>query len=297
MSTSIRLSKEIFCNKLLLQFPDPNKPYVLYTDASNNAYSSILCQPVDSNQDIRQVVYFQAHSQQNRSWSATGKEAYVVLKSMQCFDYYLQCMKCTLHCDHKPLELFLSRGMKIAKLDRWVMLLQEYDITFVHIRGKDNILADAISRLCTLDIYEKAIETQHSPAVKTSITQQVGTIDHIQHIDLAPLLQSLNMNSTTLQTLQKQDKFCKNKACKLHLGANSSFHLNSEGIIKCTLVINNLEVSTIVGPLTLTNTLLHKFHNCRGHQDCVRTLNTLKRKFWWKGMQKHVKYHISNCIS
>ena len=67
------------------------------------------------------------------------------------------------------------------------------------------------------------------------------------------------MNSTTLQTLQKQDKFCKNKAHKLHLGANSSFYLNTEGILKCTLVINNLEVSTIVVLLTLTNTLLHKF--------------------------------------
>ena len=61
------------------------------------------------------------------------------------------------------------------------------------------------------------------------------------------------------------------------------------------MVINNLEVSTIVVPLTLTNTLLHEFHNCRGHQGCARTLNTLKRKFWWKGMQKHIKYHISNC--
>ena len=27
--------KEMFWNKSLLQFPDPNKPYVLYTDASN----------------------------------------------------------------------------------------------------------------------------------------------------------------------------------------------------------------------------------------------------------------------
>ena len=35
--------KEIFCNKPLLQILDPNKPYVLYTDASNNAYSGILC--------------------------------------------------------------------------------------------------------------------------------------------------------------------------------------------------------------------------------------------------------------
>ena len=214
----------------------------------------------------------------------TEKEPYAVLKSMQHFDYYLQGAKYILCCNHKPLEPFLSRGMKIAKLDRWAMLLQEYDIIFVQIKGKDNILANAISRLHILDIYEKATETQHSPAVKTTITQQEGTIELIQHIDSVQLLQSLNMNSTTLQTLQKQDKFCKKKACELHSGANDSFYLNTEGILKHTLVINNLEISTIVVPLTLTNTLLHEFHDCRGHQGCARILNTLKRKFWWKGM-------------
>ena len=67
-------------------------------------------------------------------------------------------MQCTLRCDHKPLEPFLSRGMEIAKLDRWAMMLQEYDIKFVHIKGKDNILADAISRLCTINIYEDPAE-------------------------------------------------------------------------------------------------------------------------------------------
>ena len=34
--------KEIFCSKPILQFPDPNKDYVLYTDALNNAYSGVL---------------------------------------------------------------------------------------------------------------------------------------------------------------------------------------------------------------------------------------------------------------
>ena len=88
-------------------------------------------------------------------------------------------MKCTLHCNHKPLEPFLTRGMKIAKLDRWVMLPQEYDITFVHIKGKDNILANAISRLHRIDIYEKAIETQHSHAVKTATIQLEETVEQI----------------------------------------------------------------------------------------------------------------------
>ena len=170
--------------------------------------------------------------------------------------------------------------MKIAKLDRWAMQLQEYDITIVHIKGKDNILADTTSRLCTVDIYEKAMETQHSYAAKTTTTQLDNTVEQIQHVDSSPLLQSLNMNSTTLHTLQKQDKFCKNKAHKLHSGIKSSFYLNNDSILKHTLIINNLEVSTTIVPLALTNTSIHKFYNCRGHQGCARRLNALKRKFW-----------------
>ena len=47
----------------------------------------------------------------------------------------------------------------------------------------------------------------------------------------------------------------------------------------------------------MTNTLIHEFHNCRGHQGSARTLNALRRRFWWKGMRTNVKYHISNCIT
>ena len=43
------------------------------------------------------------------------------------------------------------------------MLLQEYDIQFIHIKGKDNILADAILRLCTIDIYEDPTEVKLKP--------------------------------------------------------------------------------------------------------------------------------------
>ena len=90
MPTSIRIFKKIFYNKPLLQFPDPNKPYILYTDASNNVFSGVLCQPVDNDQDIRPVAHLSGtFTAQNRSWCATEKEAYAVLKSMQCFDYFL----------------------------------------------------------------------------------------------------------------------------------------------------------------------------------------------------------------
>ena len=49
------------------------------------------------NKDIRLVAYFSGtFTAQNKSWFATKKEAYAVLKSIQTFDYYLRGTKCTL---------------------------------------------------------------------------------------------------------------------------------------------------------------------------------------------------------
>ena len=169
------------------------------------------------------------------------------------------------------------------------------DITFVHIRGKDNILADGISRLCTINIYEEAIEDHRLPKAQT-ITHANENVEQIQHLNSSASPQILNVNSTTLCNLQKQDKFCKNKVWELHANIDNMFYLNTNSILKWKVVINNLEVHTTVILLALTCTLLHKFHNCRGHQGSARTLNSLKRKFWWEGIRRDVKYHINNCI-
>ena len=258
-----------------------------YVDASNNAYSGVLCQPISNNKDIRPVAYFSA---QNQSWCATRKEAYAVLKSVQRFDYYFRGAKCTLRSDHKPLEPFLTRDMKIAKLDRWAMLLQEYDIPFVHIKGKDNILADVISRLCTINAYDDAVENKQYHSLGTQGTAHSSkTAKNTELVDSTTPQQLLNISTTTLRNLQKQDKFCKNKVHELHANVNDKFYLNNDSTLKCKIIVNNLEVNTTVVPSALTYTLMHEFHNCRGHQGCARTFNFLKRKFWWKGMRRDVK--------
>ena len=289
--------KEIFCNKPLLHFPDHNKDYLLYSNVSNNAYSGVLCQVQDNNNDIKPIVYFSgAFTAQNKSWCATEKEAYTVLRSGQRFDYYLRGVQCTLRCDHKPLKPFLSRAMKIAKLDRWAMLLQEYDIRFIHIKGIDNILADAISRLCTINIYEDPtkVKPQHSPK---SQPESSKVTDEVQLLDAGNAQQLLNITTKTLRRLQKQDTYCKRKVHELKTGTHNEFYLNNENILKRKITVNNQKVSIIVIPTPLIYTLLHEFHNCKGHQGSARTFNLLKHKFWWKGMRLDVRNHINSCIT
>ena len=170
--------------------------------------------------------------------------------------------------------------MKIAKIDRWAMLLQEYGIKFIHIKGKDNILADAISRLCTIDIYEDPTEVKlkHSSVLKSQLECSKLT-DEVQLLDAKATQQLLNITTNTLKRLQKQDKFCKTKVCRIKTGTHNEFYLNSKNILKMKIIVSNLRVNVIVIPTPLTYTLLHEFHNCNGHQGSARTFNMLKCNF------------------
>ena len=178
------------------------------------------------------------------------------------------------------------------------MLLQGYDIKFVHIKVKDIILADAMSRLHTTDIYEDPAEfrLQHPPVPKIQPESSKVT-DKVQLLDAGTAQQLLNITTKTLRKLQKQDRFCKKKVHEIKTGTHNEFYLNSKNILKRKVIVNNLEVNAIVIPTPLTYTLLHEFHKCKGHQGSARTFSMLKHKFWWKGMKLDVKNHINNCIT
>ena len=91
-------------------------------------------------------------SEMQQRWSTTEKEAYALYQSILNLDLYLKGAKCVLCCDYKLLAAFLSESIKIPKINRWSMELADYNITFIHIKGKNNVLGDAISRLKTLHI-------------------------------------------------------------------------------------------------------------------------------------------------
>ena len=57
------------------------------------------------------------------------EEAYAIYKSIKRFAFYITGVKTTVFSGHKPLRNFFGGGMKVAKLDRWSLELQEFDIS------------------------------------------------------------------------------------------------------------------------------------------------------------------------
>ena len=65
----------------------------------------------------------------------TEKEAYAIYKSVKRLTFYITGAKTTVFSDHKPLKNFFEGGMKVAKLDRWSLELQEFDISLELIKA------------------------------------------------------------------------------------------------------------------------------------------------------------------
>ncbi len=62
------------------------------------------------------------------------------------FDFLLRDVKFVVETDHKNLTFRTTA--KSAKVRRWQLALQEFDFEYIHIKGEDNVVADAFSRLC-----------------------------------------------------------------------------------------------------------------------------------------------------
>ena len=49
--------KKLLCKETILQYPNMQKPYTLFTDVNHYAYSGVLTQAVESPEDLRPIAY------------------------------------------------------------------------------------------------------------------------------------------------------------------------------------------------------------------------------------------------
>ena len=270
----------------ILTYPDPNLPYVLFTDASKYAWACVLTQEkthmVEGKETklLHPITYMSGlfrGSQMN--WSCLTKEAYAIYISIKKLAYYLEDADITLRSDHLPLN---------SKDNNWAIEISPFCITFEYIKGIKNTFADTMSRLINIDpqIQSELEPEGHEFGYYTFDTLPALEIHNIQTSSTATtqddnsheFLCELPIDNDMLIKLQQKDEFYNNILNQIEKGNIIDGHLYKveNKLLKRFVVDGNDSYETTVIPRSLILQVLHMAHNKLGHNGTHRTYVLLK---------------------
>ena len=155
--------KLLLTNACMLAFPDPQKEFCLYTDASEHSWGAVLTQI--PREDVDKKIEDQRHEplhflggqfkDSSKHWAIIEKEAFAIVESCTRLDYLLQRPAgFRIYADHRNLvflfdPLYRPTAVKKfteEKLQRWAMRLYAFPFTIEHVSGEDNVWADLLTR-------------------------------------------------------------------------------------------------------------------------------------------------------
>lgn len=133
----------------ILASPDFTKPFILTTDASTIGLGAVLSQ-IGQDQKEHPIAFISRRiSDAESRYGATKLELLAVKWAVEHFHHYLSGQHFTIVTDHSALTWLLSTAKMPTDnvFSRWITMLQGYDFEIRHRPGKENRVADALSRL------------------------------------------------------------------------------------------------------------------------------------------------------
>lgn len=130
-----------------LYTPDLDKPFQLYTDASATAIGACLSQRNDNGKENPIAFFSRKLTDTQRRWSTIEREAFSVIEALKKFDTWIFGAEIEVISDHNPLTFLTHSQPQGAKLARWALALQRYNVSIVYRKGTSHGNADALSRL------------------------------------------------------------------------------------------------------------------------------------------------------
>jgi len=146
--TAINKLKSMLSNIVRLNVVQYGEPFGLSVDASRVAVGSCIFQWAEDGSEKPIAFASLKLTTTQQAWATVEMEAFAVIWSLQKFRNLTFGAHIIVYSDHNPLT-FVTEGLtKSAKLMRWALALQEYNIEFRYRPGSKNVVADCLSRLC-----------------------------------------------------------------------------------------------------------------------------------------------------
>lgn len=260
MESAFTESKQALASATMLVHPHHTAATSITTDASDTAVGAVLEQFIDGS--WKPLAFFSRQLRPpERKYSAFDRELLGLYLAIRHFRYFLEARPFVAFTDHKPLTFAFAKASDpwSARQQRHLSYVSEYTTDVRHVQGKENTVADALSRNSI-----------------NAITSQVG-IDY-----------------TAMALAQKDDEEMKDYRTAISGLRLEDVNFGTAGeTLLCD--VSTGDPRPIV-PVSWRRKAFEAVHNL-SHPSVRATRTLMARKFMWHGMNKQVSSWAKNCIA
>ncbi|GFX54427.1 retrovirus-related Pol polyprotein from transposon 412 [Trichonephila clavipes] len=298
--------KEALTSSPILIYPQPDKPFILDTDASNESVGAVLSQEIDGQERV--VAYWsKCLSKPERNYCVTRKELLAIVKAIEHFHHYLYGQKFLLRTDHASLNWLMNFRNTEGQVARWIQRLNEYYFDIRHRKGSSHGNADALSRRpCPENCRHcSRVETKYDYAIR-QITTSTATPpdpwsdekvreDQMADPDIKPLIEFMESSSNKPSW---QDISAYSPTTKQYWALWNSLHLRN-GVLYRKFESEDGKTFRwqLVLPRSRIPEVLKELHGSPtgGHFGVMKTLHRVRERFFWGKVRADVEQWCKSC--
>jgi len=129
----------------VLILPNPSLPFVVHTDASGFAVGAVLQQ--DQGNGLQPIAFLSKKmADAETRYPVHEQELLAIIQALSAWRHYLHGSKFVVRTDHKSLQFFQTQPMLSGRQARWKDVLANFDFDIEYVEGKANVVADGLSR-------------------------------------------------------------------------------------------------------------------------------------------------------
>lgn len=253
------------CKKMLreatmLAHPAPSAILAIMSDASDTGIGAVLQQHVDNNWQPLGF-YSRKLTDAEKKYSTYDRELLSIFAAVKHFRFMVEGSQFIIYTDHKPITFaFSQKADKFSpRQARNLDLIGQFSTDIRHISGKDNIVADALSRVETI--------VTPSPINFKEFAKEQITDEELQQLLLPNSSTSLIFKSHKLP--------------------------GSEQEIVCDVSTSKIRPYV---PRKLRRSIFNMMHNL-SHPGKKSSIKLVADRYVWLNMKKDIAEWVQNCIS
>ena len=287
-----QMKKAVTSAPVLRHF-DRERKAVLETDSSDYVNGGVLSQ-YDDDGVLHPVAFFsKSMLPAECNYEIYDKELLAIIK---CLEHWRPELEATdlpidIYTDHKALEHFMTSKELTRRQARWSQKLSEFNFRIMYQTGPRNAKADALTRLPNAvprDQDDDRLKYQH---------QTILTPDRLE-----TMIMVMNLEDpihAQILAANKVDQDCTDRRKALEEGKDKWDGVSLKGATVVDGALYREGALWVPDDVDMYVHIIREAHDppACGHPGVARTMELIRRDYYWPGMKTEIQQYIRNCYS